>query len=65
MAKALFGHVGVGSDARLAAEVHRLRSRVRDLENELSRALAVNEVLASQVDVTDELRALDKEPALT
>jgi len=65
MAKALFGHVGVGSDARLAAEVQRLRTRVRDLETELDRALAVNEVLASQVDVSDELRALDKEPVLT
>jgi hypothetical protein len=65
MAKALFGHVGVGNDARLLAEVHRLRSRVRDLESELERALAVNEVLASQVDVSHELFELDKEPALT
>jgi hypothetical protein len=65
MAKALFGHVGVGNDVRLAAEVQRLRTRVRDLESELDRALAVNEVLASQVDVSDELRALYKEPVLT
>jgi hypothetical protein len=65
MAKALYGHVGVGNDVRLVAELQRLRSRVRDLETELGRALAVNEVLASQVDVSDELRALDKEPALT
>ncbi len=65
MAKALFGHVGVGNDGRLAAEVNRLRTRVRDLEIELDRALAVNEVLASQVDVSLELRELDKEPALT
>jgi hypothetical protein len=65
MAKALFGHVGVGSDARLLSEVQRLRSRVRDLETELDRALAVNQVLASQVDVSEELRALEKEPALT
>ena len=65
MAKALFGHVGVGNDARLLAEVKRLRVRVRDLETELARALAVNEVLASQVDVSDELRALDQEPVLT
>jgi predicted component of type VI protein secretion system len=65
MAKALYGHVGVGNDVRLVAEVMRLRSRVRDLESELDRALAVNEVLASQVDVSDELRALDQEPALT
>ena len=65
MAKALFGHVGVGNDARLIAEVQRLRTRVRDLEMELDRAHAVNEVLASQVDVSHELRELDKEPALT
>jgi hypothetical protein len=65
MAKALFGHVGVASDARLIAECQRLRMRVRDLELELDRALAVNEVLASQVDVSQELRELDKEPALT
>ncbi len=65
MAKALFGHVGAGNDARLVAEVHRLRTRVRDLERELERTLAVNEVLASQVDVSLELRELDKEPVLT
>ena len=64
MAKALFGHVGV-ADARLAAEVSRLRTRVRDLESELDRALAVNELLASRVDVSDELRTLYQEPALT
>jgi hypothetical protein len=65
MAKALFGHVGVGTDMRLAAEVRRLRTRVRDLEAALEHAQAVNEALASQVDVSDELRALEVEPALT
>ena len=65
MAKALFGHVGAANDVRLAAEVHRLRNRVRDLESELDRALAVNELLASRVDVSDELRTLYQEPALT
>ena len=65
MAKALLGHVGVGTDLRLAAEVRRLRTRVRDLESALDRAQAVNEALAAQVDVSDELRALDAEPALT
>jgi hypothetical protein len=65
MAKALLGHVGVGTDMRLAAEVRRLRTRVHDLEAALARAQAVNEALASQVDVSDELRALDAEPALT
>jgi hypothetical protein len=65
MAKALFGHVGVGTDLRLAAEVRHLRTRVRDLEAALARAEAVNEALAARVDVSDELRALDVEPALT
>jgi hypothetical protein len=65
MAKALLGHVGVGTDLRLASEVRRLRTRVRDLEIALSRAQAVNEALAAQVDVSDELRALEVEPALT
>jgi hypothetical protein len=65
MAKALLGHVGVGTDMRLAAEVRRLRTRVRDLEAALEHAQAVNEALAAQVDVSDELRALEVEPALT
>jgi hypothetical protein len=65
MAKALFGHVGSGSDLRLSTEVRRLRARVAELEAELSRARAVNEALVSRVDVPDELRALDAEPALT
>ena len=64
MAKALYGHVGV-ADVRLVAEVQRLRTRVRDLESELDRALAVNELLASRVDVSDELRSLYEEPVLT
>jgi hypothetical protein len=64
MAKALYGHVGV-ADVRLVAEIQRLRTRVRDLESELDRALAVNELLASRVDVSDELRSLYQEPALT
>lgn len=36
MAKALLGFVGAPSDQRLAAEVARLRGRVRELEAELS-----------------------------
>lgn len=35
MAKAIYGHVG--ADARLAAEVARLRLRIRDLEAEIAR----------------------------
>ena len=65
MAKALFGHVGSGNDLRLSYEVRRLRARVAELEAELSRARAVNEALVGGVDVSEELRALDAEPALT
>src|SRR5215472_6443639 len=36
MAKALLGHVG-GPDQRMAAELYRLRRRVRDLEAQLAR----------------------------
>lgn len=65
MAKALFGHVGSVADTRLVAEVSRLRVRVRELETELSRARTLNESLASRIDVSEDLRALDQEPALT
>ncbi len=65
MAKALFGHVGLQADTRLQAEVRRLRGRVHELEAELARARMVNEALASRIDVSDDLRALDQEPALT
>lgn len=65
MAKALFGHVGTSSDLRLAAEVRRLRVRVRELESDLARAHALNEALAGRIDVSDDLRVLDAEPALT
>jgi uncharacterized protein YlxW (UPF0749 family) len=36
MAKALFGYVGAAPDRRLADEVTRLRTRVRDLEAEVA-----------------------------
>lgn len=65
MAKALFGHVGISTDQRLSIEVRRLRARVAELESELVRVRSVNEVLVERVDVSDELRALDAEPALT
>ena len=38
MAKAIYGHTG--ADARLAAEIARLRLRVRDLEAEVERLRA-------------------------
>lgn len=58
MAKALLGHVGIGTDARLASEVRRLRTQVVDLENELARALRLNDSLAAAVTVEDDLRSL-------
>jgi hypothetical protein len=36
MAKALLGHVSSGPDARLAAEVTRLRARIAELEAEVA-----------------------------
>ncbi len=67
MAKALFGHVGMSADARLVAEVHRLRGRVSELEGELTRLRAVNDALAASVTVDDDLRllTLSEEHALT
>jgi hypothetical protein len=65
MAKALLGHVGLGVDLRLSTELRRLRARVAELEAELARVRAVNDSLVAHVDVSDELRALDQEPALT
>jgi hypothetical protein len=58
MAKALLGHVGVGTDLRLADEVRRLRGRIAELEAELARTRAVNEALAASVTVEDDLSTL-------
>jgi hypothetical protein len=65
MAKALFGHVGVGTDLRLAAEVRRLRTRVAELETELERAKAANDALVAAVHVEDDVRVLTESAALT
>ena len=66
MAKALLGHVG-GADLRLVDEIRRLRTRVRDLESEVSRLTAANDALVASVHVEDDIRflTLDDEPALT
>ena len=66
MAKALFGHVGVGTDLRLAAEVRRLRGRVAELEAELARTREAHEALLASVVVEDDLSMLqlpDSQPA--
>ena len=67
MAKALFGHVGVGTDLRLVDEVRRLRGRVDELEAELSRLRSTNDALMASVVVDDDIRMLTLEdsPALT
>ena len=71
MAKALFGHVGVGPDVRVMSEMRRLRERVRDLEHEVARLESANAALAAGLPVDDEMRSLsvpdivEQEPALT
>jgi len=68
MAKALLGHVGIGNDLRLVAEVRRLRGRVQELETELALARATSDALAASLTVEDDLRSLHldrTEPALT
>ena len=65
MAKALLGHVGVGTDLRLAAEVRRLRAKVVELEDELDRVKAANDALVAAVHVDDDIRMITQAPALT
>lgn len=67
MAKALFGHVGLGADQRLVDEVRRLSRQVEDLQVGLARAHAANDALLASVHVEDDIRmlTLQDEPALT
>ena len=71
MAKALFGHVGVGPDVRVMSEMRRLRERVRELEHEVARLESANAALAAGLPVDDEMLSLsvpdivEQEPALT
>jgi len=71
MAKALFGHVGVGPDVRVMSEMRRLRERVRDLEHEVARLESANAALAAGLPVDDDMLSLsvpdivEQEPALT
>ncbi|MEU4146566.1 hypothetical protein [Streptomyces parvulus] len=70
MAKALLGYVG-GSDPRLLAEMRRLQQRVQDLESELGRIQAENDVLAAAashdriMESMENVDAHQAEPALT
>jgi hypothetical protein len=63
MAKALFGHVG-GPDPRMVSEMRRLQQRVRDLEAELMRLQDENDALAAEAAHSQDMLALDREPAL-
>ncbi len=65
MAKALLGHVGVGSDLRLAAEVRRLRARVAELEAELQVVRAARDSLVAEMTVEDDLRSLTLDRTLS
>jgi hypothetical protein len=61
MAKALLGHVGLGTDLRLAEEIRRLQRRVKELEAELAEAHATQ---ALEAAVTPDLLALEqRQPA--
>lgn len=66
MAKALLGHVGIGSDLRVVDENRRLRRRIDELETEVSRLRSINEALAARVTVSDDMLEIvpDAEPAL-
>jgi hypothetical protein len=58
MAKALFGHVGLGPDVRVTSELRRLRERVRDLEHEVARLEAANAALRNGLNVDDDMLTL-------
>jgi hypothetical protein len=58
MAKALFGHVGVGPEVRVMSEMRRLRERCRDLEHEVARLEAANAALRQGLHVDDDMLTL-------
>ena len=58
MAKALYGHVGLGPDMRVVGEMRRLRERVRELEHEVARLEAANAALRHGLDVDDDMLTL-------
>lgn len=59
MAKALFGHVGLGPDVRIMSEMRRLRDRCRDLEHEVARLQAANAALRNGLQVDDDMLTLE------
>jgi hypothetical protein len=65
MAKALFGHVGLGPDVRVMSEMRRLRERVRDLEHEVARLEAANAALRNGLQVDDDMLSLSVPDTLT
>jgi hypothetical protein len=58
MAKALYGHVGLGPDVRVMSEMRRLRDRVRDLEHEVARLEAANAALRNGLQVDEDMLTL-------
>ncbi len=54
MAKALFGHIGVAPDRRLADELIFLRTRVRVLEGEVDRLRAERDAPLPSEDMTEQ-----------
>ncbi|PYC79134.1 hypothetical protein C7C46_14805 [Streptomyces tateyamensis] len=67
MAKALLGYVG-GPDPRMLSEMRRLQQRVQDLEAELVRMQAENDVLiavAAEHSLLDSIELGSREPVLT
>ncbi|MGI8682854.1 MAG: hypothetical protein ACR2JO_12155 [Mycobacteriales bacterium] len=67
MAKALLGHVGLGPDLRMIADLRRLQKRVRELEREVIRLRVVNDELRLSAEVADRdllMSVPAKEPAL-
>ncbi|GAA3166847.1 MULTISPECIES: hypothetical protein [Streptomyces] len=65
MAKALLGYVG-GSDPRVLSEMRRLQQRVQDLESELIRMQAENDMLSAAARHEGSMLDVPQaEPALT
>jgi hypothetical protein len=64
MARALYGHIGGGSDPSLSMEIVRLRRRVADLESELTALREANDTIAPSLEVELHQLAETSAPAL-